>query len=117
MRLDRFLWFARIVKTRDIAQGMAASGRLRIDGRAVDRPAASVRIGSVLAFATPSGRIRALRVVSLPDRRGPPETGRACYIDLIDNDRARNEGANADTSDIATAAIDTSGIDGAGARA
>jgi len=87
MRLDCFLWFARIVKTRGIAQGMAASGRLRIDGRAVDRPAAAVRIGSVLAFVTPSGRVRAIRVECLPERRGPPDAGRACYTDLIENDR------------------------------
>ena len=104
MRLDCFLWFARIVKTRSIAQGMAASGRLRIDGRAVDRPAAAVRIGSVLAFATPSGRIRAIRVECLPERRGPPEAGRACYVDLIENDRTAT-------------AISDANIDGADARA
>lgn len=88
MRLDRFLWFARIVKTRGLAQDMAASGRLRIDGRAVDKPAALVRIGCVIAFATPGGRVRALRVEALPPRRGPPEEGRACYCDLIENGRS-----------------------------
>lgn len=87
MRLDRFLWFARIVKTRGIAHDMAASGRVRIDGRAVDKPAALVRIGSVVAFATPSGHVRALRIAVLPQRRGPPEEGRACYEDLLENGR------------------------------
>lgn len=85
MRLDRFLWFARIVKTRAVAQQVAAGGRLRIDGCAVDRPAAPVRIGSVLAFAAPGGRVRALRVVALPARRGAPDEGRACYIDLFES--------------------------------
>ena len=85
LRLDRFLWFARIVKTRDLAQTMAASGHVRIDGRAVDKPSAPVRIGCILAFATPGGQVRALRIEMLPARRGPPAEARACYIDLIEN--------------------------------
>uniref|UniRef100_UPI0035CB394E S4 domain-containing protein n=1 Tax=uncultured Sphingomonas sp. TaxID=158754 RepID=UPI0035CB394E len=100
MRIDRFLWFARIVKTRDGAHAMATSGRLRIDGRAIDKAAAPVRLGCVIAFATPGGQVRALRVETLPPRRGPPEEGRACYSDLIEKDRS--ERAN---------------VDGAGARA
>lgn len=84
IRLDRFLWFARIVKTRDVAQALARSGRLRLDGRVVDRAAAEVRLGSVLAFAAPGGRVRAVRVAALPARRGPPAEGRACYVDLLE---------------------------------
>lgn len=86
MRLDRFLWFARIVKTRSFAQGLVAKGHLRIDGRPVDRPAAPVRVGNVLTFATYGGEIRIIRVEALPARRGPPEEGRACYIDLSPGD-------------------------------
>ena len=95
MRLDRFLWFARIVKTRGIAQHLAAGGHLRIDGRAVDKPATPVRPGCILAFATPGGRIRALRVEALPTRRGPPEEARACYSDLIENTGAPRAGVDA----------------------
>ncbi|MFT3976652.1 MAG: S4 domain-containing protein [Sphingomonas bacterium] len=93
IRLDLFLWFARIAKTRGAAQAIAAAGHLRIDGRAVDRPAATVRVGSILTFAL-YGRVRALRVEALPARRGPPAEARACYQDLItDNNshQARND--------------------------
>lgn len=82
MRLDRFLWFARVAKTRTIAQALAVSGRIRLDGRAVDRAAAPVRVGSILVF-TAGDRVRALRVAALPLRRGPPAEARACYCDLI----------------------------------
>lgn len=82
MRLDRFLWFARIVKTRSLAQAMAASGHVRIDGRPVDRAAAAVRIGSVIAFSR-GGAVRALRVEALPARRGPAPEAQACYRDLL----------------------------------
>lgn len=82
MRLDRFLWFARIVKTRPFAQALAGSGHLRINGRAVDRPAAPVRVGNVLTFADHRGAVRTLRIEALPARRGPPAEARACYADL-----------------------------------
>jgi len=82
MRLDRFLWYARIVKTRPFAQALAGSGHLRIDGRAVDRPAAPVRVGNVLTFADRQGQVRVLRIAALPARRGPPAEARACYIEL-----------------------------------
>ena len=83
IRLDKFLWFARIVKTRSFAQGLAEQGRMRIDGRPVDRAAASVRIGNILTFATHFGQIRTIRIEALPVRRGPPTEASACYQDLI----------------------------------
>lgn len=81
MRLDRFLWFARFVKTRSAAQALAADGRVRLDGRPIDRAHAAVRPGSVLAFVL-GGRVRAIRVEALPPRRGPPAEARSCYTDL-----------------------------------
>jgi ribosomal 50S subunit-recycling heat shock protein len=65
MRLDRFLWWARIAKSRDTAQAMACDGHFRMDGRAIDRAHAPVRIGSILTFAH-HGQVRVLRVESLP---------------------------------------------------
>ncbi|MCW6531634.1 MULTISPECIES: S4 domain-containing protein [Sphingomonas] len=91
MRLDRFLWFARIVKTRVLAQELAGDGHLRIDGRAVDRAAAAVRVGNILTFAH-HGRVRALRVEKLPARRGPPAEGRACYEELITDNNSQQAG-------------------------
>ncbi|WP_353204555.1 S4 domain-containing protein [Sphingomonas sp.] len=95
IRLDRFLCFARIVKTRGQAQEMAESGHVRIDGRAVDKAATPVRIGCIIAFATPGGRVRALRIVTLPVRRGPSEEARRCYDELIENARATRAGVDA----------------------
>jgi len=81
LRLDKFLWFARIVKTRALAQGLAEKGRLRLDGRTIDRAHAPVRVGSVLSFAQ-AGRVRVLRVEALPVRRGPPAEARSLYCEL-----------------------------------
>ena len=81
LRLDKFLWFARIVKTRSAAQEMAENGRIRIGGRVVDPAHAPVRVGDVLAFAQ-RGAVRVLRVEALPRRRGPPAEARALYSEL-----------------------------------
>ena len=81
LRLDKFLWFARIVKTRSAAQALAETGRVRISGRLVERAAAPVRAGDVLSFAL-RGEVRVLRIEALPLRRGPPAEARALYSEL-----------------------------------
>jgi ribosome-associated heat shock protein Hsp15 len=81
LRLDKFLWFARIVKTRALAQQLAEGGRLRLSGRTVERAHVPVRVGDVLSFAV-RGRVRVLRVEALPARRGPPAEARALYTEL-----------------------------------
>lgn len=81
LRLDKFLWFARIVKTRSLAQQLAENGRLRLSGRVVDRAHASVRVGDVLSFAV-HGKVRVLRVDALPSRRGPPAEARLLYSEV-----------------------------------
>lgn len=83
LRLDKFLWFARIVKTRALAQALAEQGRIRIGGRVVDRAHAPVRVGDVLSFAQ-RGAVRVIRVEALPTRRGPPAAARLVYAEVED---------------------------------
>jgi ribosome-associated heat shock protein Hsp15 len=81
LRLDKYLWFARIVKTRALAQTMAEQGRIRIAGRVVDRAHAPVRAGDVLSFAQ-RGAVRVIRIERLPSRRGPAAEARLTYAEL-----------------------------------
>ncbi len=81
LRLDKFLWFARIVKTRPLAQDLAEQGRLRLNGRVVVQAHAPVHIGDVLAFAQ-RGMVRVLRIDALPARRGPPAAAQTLYCEL-----------------------------------
>jgi ribosome-associated heat shock protein Hsp15 len=81
LRLDKFLWFARIVKTRALAQKLAEEGRLRLNGRVMDRAHAAVRVGDVLSFAL-RGNVRVLKVEVLPARRGPPAEARTLYSEV-----------------------------------
>jgi len=81
MRLDKFLWFVRLTKTRSAAQAIAGHGHLRIDGRPVVRAHAAVHIGNVLSFPL-HDRVRVIRIDAIPTRRGPAPEAQACYTDL-----------------------------------
>ncbi len=81
MRVDKFLFFARLAKTRNLAQKIVENGHLRLDGRTIGRAHADVRAGSVLTFPL-NDRVRVLRVEALPVRRGPVAEAQACYTDL-----------------------------------
>jgi len=81
LRLDKYLWFARLAPSRSCAQDLCESRRLRIDGRVVDRASTLVRAGSVLSW--PRGdQIIVVRVEGIPDRRGPYVEAREYYTDL-----------------------------------
>ena len=81
MRIDRFLFFIRLVKSRTLAQAVIDEGHVRIDGRRVEKSSDEVRVGSVVALPL-HGRVRILRILTLPGRRGPASEARACYEEL-----------------------------------
>jgi len=69
------------VKSRTLAQALVETGHVRVDGKRVEKPSDTVRIGSIIAVPLRSG-VRVVRVLALPDRRGPPGEARACYEEL-----------------------------------
>ncbi len=81
LRLDKWLWFARIVKTRALARDLAESGHVRINGQRADSASRLVRAQDVLTVALPS-RTRVLMVVDLAERRGQAVDGAALYEEL-----------------------------------
>ncbi|WP_308515281.1 RNA-binding S4 domain-containing protein [Sphingomonas flavescens] len=81
MRIDRFLHCIRLLKSRTLAQSLVEEGHVRIDGKRITKTAEEVRVGSVIAFPL-HDRIRILRVLSLPDRRGPATEARTHYEEL-----------------------------------
>jgi ribosome-associated heat shock protein Hsp15 len=81
LRLDRYLFFIRLVKSRTLAQGLIEAGHVRLDGRRVVKPADEVRVGSVIALPL-RGQVRVLRVMALPARRGPASEARLAYEEI-----------------------------------
>lgn len=87
LRIDKWLWYARLARSRSEAQAICESRRLRLDGRVIDRSCALVRPGSILAF--PRGdAVIAVRVEALAERRGPHEEARHLYTALISDQKA-----------------------------
>jgi ribosomal 50S subunit-recycling heat shock protein len=84
-RADVWLWRARFFKTRSLAAKFVDEGRVRLtrggqEGR-LDKPARPVRVGDSLVFAL-GGRLTAVRVEAMGERRGPPAEARALYSNL-----------------------------------
>ena len=77
LRIDRWLWCARLYKTRSLAAQAVSAGRVRVADARV-KPARLVTCGEVLKLAQ-GGRDLELTVVTLPLRRGPAPEARACY--------------------------------------
>ncbi len=80
-RIDKWLFFARIVKSRSLAAKLVAAGRVRVNGTKRQQTAAGVKAGDVLTI-TLEGRILVLRVLDPGARRGPADEARALYEDL-----------------------------------
>jgi ribosome-associated heat shock protein Hsp15 len=81
LRIDKFLWFARLTKTRSLATRLADAGHIRIDGRRIARAHAAVKPGDTITLMV-YDRIRIIRIAALPVRRGPPAEASACYTDI-----------------------------------
>jgi len=80
-RVDRFLWHARIVRTRTLAAKLAASGRVRVNGKRIDAPGRGLKIGDVLTLAV-SRDVRVLKVIAFAERRGSGEVAGKLFEDL-----------------------------------
>jgi ribosome-associated heat shock protein Hsp15 len=80
-RLDKWLWHARVVKTRTDAAALVAKGRVRINGARQTSPGHAVKDGDVLAIAL-DARVRILKVAGFSERRGDASAARAIYLDL-----------------------------------
>ena len=75
-RIDKWLWHARVVRTRSAAAALAAAGHVRINGQRVDAPSRAVRPGDVVTVALDRA-VRVLKVLGFAERRGSADDARA----------------------------------------
>lgn len=80
-RLDKWLWYARVVKSRTLAAALIEAGRVRMNRVKVDKPRQIVRPDDVLTI-TIHHKIRVLKVVLPGQRRGPASEAQTLYEDL-----------------------------------
>lgn len=81
LRIDKFLWFTRLARSRSYAQALAEEGHIRLNGRRVERAHAPVRLGDLITLPH-GGSARVVRVSALPLRRGPAPEAQGCYEEI-----------------------------------
>lgn len=85
MRADVWLWRARFFKTRSLAAKFLDEGRVRLTRAGaetrIDKCARPVKVGDHLVFAV-GGKLIAVAVEALGERRGPPAEAQGLYSAL-----------------------------------
>lgn len=81
IRIDKWLWQARFFKTRGLAAKLVKSGKLRINGSPVSKPARTVSVADILTFPK-EDYTRVIEIYELGKRRGPAPEAQALYHDL-----------------------------------
>lgn len=81
IRLDRWLHHARLFRTRTQAAEAISGGGIRLNGQPCRKPAQVLRSGDSVTVAA-HGRVRAMRVLALGERRGPATEAAALYEEL-----------------------------------
>jgi ribosome-associated heat shock protein Hsp15 len=80
-RIDKWLWHARVVRTRSDAAALANSGHVRVNGQRIDAASRPVRLGDVITVALDRA-VRILKVADFAEGRGDADAARALYDDL-----------------------------------
>ena len=81
IRLDLYLFYIRIFKSRNLATKFIISNRLRISGQVTQKPHKLISIGDVLSLPI-QDYVKILKVVDIPKRRGPFSEALNYYEDI-----------------------------------
>ncbi len=80
-RLDRWLWFSRLIKSRTSAAQLVLDGKVRVNRTRIAKPSHAIRAGDVLTIAL-NGKVQIVRVLAPGRRRGPPLEAMTLYENL-----------------------------------
>jgi ribosome-associated heat shock protein Hsp15 len=80
-RVDKWLWHARVVRTRSAATALASAGLVRVNGVRIDAASRAVHPGDVITIALDRG-VRVLKVLEFATRRGSSDMARGLYQEL-----------------------------------
>jgi ribosome-associated heat shock protein Hsp15 len=87
-RIDKWLWHARMVRTRSAAAALAEAGYVRLNGKRVTAPSHLVRIGDVVTLALDRA-VKVIQVEGFCEKRGRAPAARALYRDLTTSSGAK----------------------------
>lgn len=104
-RLDKWLWFTRVVKTRSLAARLVTEGHVRVNSTRVAVASKSVRTGDVVTVAL-ERHVRVLKVLAGGTRRGPAPEARTLYEDLAPRPSRPSEGEGSEDEAVDDAVDD-----------
>lgn len=81
LRIDKWLWFARLAKTRSQAQRLIEEGAVSLNGRLLGKPSSEVRPGDELTLRG-DRTVRIIEVLALAARRGPAPAAQLMYREI-----------------------------------
>lgn len=81
LRIDKLLWHLRLAKSRSQAQALIAEGHVRINGNRVEKSSVEAKAGDTITLPRGQGAL-AIRLLSIPPRRGPAPEAQACYSEI-----------------------------------
>jgi len=87
-RLDKWLWYARFIKSRSLAAKLIEEGCIRVNRQRVVKAATCVKCGDVLT-ASLHGKVRVIEILAVGHRRGPPAEAKTLYSELTLGDPAK----------------------------
>lgn len=93
-RLDKWLWFARVAKSRTLAATAVTDGKIRVNSVKADKPSHALKVGDVITSRL-SRTVRVLKVVELGERRGPAVEAQTLYEDLTPRSAPASPGGEA----------------------
>ena len=102
-RVDKWLWHARMVRTRGDAAALAEAGFVRLNGKRIAAASQKVAVGDVLTLALDRS-VRVLRVEGFCQRRGASQAARSLYSELTTGSRRKVSTAGADSRKLAASA-------------
>ena len=80
-RIDKWLWHARVVRTRSAAAALVTKGHVRLNGERSEAASRAVKAGDVITVAL-DRTVRIMKVRGFAERRGDAEAARVLYEDL-----------------------------------
>ncbi|HJR70181.1 MAG TPA: RNA-binding S4 domain-containing protein [Gammaproteobacteria bacterium] len=92
LRIDRWLWCARLFKSRSAAADAVRAGRVHLNGQRV-KSAHAVKVGDALELPLPHGGSRDLTIASIPVRRGPAAEAAQSYVETPESVERRRRAA------------------------
>ncbi|MGL4395813.1 MAG: RNA-binding S4 domain-containing protein [Hyphomicrobium sp.] len=91
-RLDLWMHFARIAKSRSLAQALIEGGKVRVNRDKTNKPSHKLKVGDVLTM-TLGPRVRICKVLAFGKRRGPASEAQALLEDLSPRPAATASGS------------------------